>query len=104
MGQHQSLLLTNLISHSCQISVKRTWAGTGQPIKSIPSKGGSGKGNWGSDQEQIKQGMDSLNVTNANNAPSKRKEPDSFGDLNDSEASKPKQSWDEFNKAKGKKK
>jgi len=78
-------------------------SGTGQPIKSIPSKGGSGKGNWGSDQEQIKQGMDSLNANDANSKP-KRKEPDSFGDLNDSEASKPKQSWDEFNKAKGKKK
>jgi len=81
-------------------------SGTGKPIKSIPSKGGSGKGNWGSDQEQIKQGMDSINSTNANNASSnnRRKEPDSFGDLNDTEVSKPKQSWDEFNKKKGKKK
>lgn len=78
-------------------------SGTGNPIKSIPSKGGSGKGNWGSDQEQIKQGMDSLNEQP--NATSKRSsnEPNSFGDLNEmEEANKPKQSWDEFNKNKKK--
>merc|ERR1712129_450071 len=78
-------------------------SGTGNPIKSIPSKGGSGKGNWGSDQEQIKQGMDSVNEQP--NASSKRSsnEPNSFGDLNEMEgANKPKQSWDEFNKNKKK--
>lgn len=78
-------------------------SGTGQPIKSIPSKGGSGKGNWGSDAEQIQQGMDSMNNEQQQSNKRPRNEPNSFGDLSGmGEANKPKQSWDEFNKGKKK--
>merc|ERR1712228_105039 len=77
-------------------------SGTGQPIKPIPAKGGSGKGNWGSDQEQIKQGIDAVDAANtANDSSSKdrrRKEPESFGDLNPEQNIAEKKSWDEFTK------
>eukprot|EP01084_Bolivina_argentea_P068984 125557_1 len=86
---------------------------TGQPIKSIPAKGGSGKGNWGSDQEQIKSAItqhdtttdnnaNNNNDTNNNNASNKSRRrqrnnksnaPDSFAALNPDQETKKKQTW-----------
>jgi len=54
-------------------------SGTGQPIKSIPKKGGQGKGNWGADAEAIADGIKENQGGNVDG----KKAPNSFADLND---------------------
>lgn len=74
-------------------------SGTGQPIKAIAPKGGSGKGNWGSDQDQINQAIDDKNNdsnSNRRRKRGKRDEPDSFAALNPDESTQQKQTWDEY--------
>merc|ERR1712154_203288 len=76
-------------------------SGSGVPIKAIPAKGGGGKGNWGSNDEQINAAVSEHNNDSNDNSNRRRKrgrknEPDSLADLNPSEQSKEKQSWDEF--------
>jgi len=80
-------------------------SGTGQPIKAIAPKGGSGKGNWGSDQDQINQAIDDKNNndSNSNRRRKRGKEPDSFAALNPDESAQPKQTWDEYKKKNQKK-
>jgi len=53
-------------------------SGTGQPIKAIAPKGGAGVGNWGSNSEQIADG-----VQDAAGTAKKKKKPKNFADLND---------------------
>ena len=55
-------------------------SGTGQPIKSIPAKGGSGVGNWGSNAEEI---ADGIKAVKGDDGANQRKPPNNFGDLND---------------------
>ena len=75
-------------------------SGTGQPLKSIPAKGGGGQGNWGSASDAIKDGINAQNAQNdgASRRRKRGKEPDSFADLNQKNANLPKQSWDEYKK------
>lgn len=53
-------------------------SGTGQPIKPIAPKGGAGTGNWGSNAEQIADGVQEAGADGR-----KRKKPKNFADLND---------------------
>eukprot|EP00483_Globobulimina_turgida_P006113 UN06123 len=85
---------------------------TGLPIKSIPAKEGSGRGNWGSDQEQINRAIDAHTTENGNpetttkpnneNTTSRRRkrgkkdEPDSFAALNPATDAREKQTWDDY--------
>eukprot|EP00483_Globobulimina_turgida_P005882 UN05892 len=94
---------------------------TGLPIKSIPAKEGAGRGNWGSDQEQISRAIDQHTIENGNpetdktnntedtNASRRRKrgkkdEPDSFAALNPANENREKQTWDDYVKKKKKNK
>jgi len=54
-------------------------SGTGQPIKAIPPKGGAGVGNWGSNSEQIADGVQEAGADDKR----KKKKPRNFADLNE---------------------
>ena len=83
-------------------------SGTGRPIKAIAPKGGSGQGNWGSDQQQIDRAVNEHEASGNQQENRFRKRGkdkfDNFADLNPDEKDLPKKSWDEYNKEKGKKK
>ena len=85
-------------------------SGTGRPIKSIPSKGGSGIGNWGSHQQEIDQGKFEHQSSQQNDSENrfrkrgKGNQYENFADLNPEQSQKEQTSWDDYQKQKGKKK
>mmetsp|Transcript_2810 Transcript_2810/g.3436 ORF Transcript_2810/g.3436 Transcript_2810/m.3436 type:complete len:149 (-) Transcript_2810:146-592(-) len=78
-------------------------SGSGVAIKAQAIRDGSGKGNWGSNQENIEDAKNSLNDNNKKK--NKKKNPKNMNDIiDDNEDENQKQTWDEYRKTQNLKK